>query len=487
MRRQRTVPKTRELLRHAATWAMVAAFVASLVSVAHAQQKGWPRAGVNAGSRIQASPLVADLDGNGRKEILIPSLDDKLYIYNHDGTTFALGSAWPKTLGFSDGTMASVAVGDIDGVAGPEIVVVGDDAQSVNCTVKVYKPDGSGLGTLNVQSILVNATASGKATPCLVDVLRYDGVARHAAQEIVLRDGDGRVHVLYWNGTGFSNKYDSALFNTCTADSQRDRFGSLAITPSVCAAYDASADVTYLIAGSTDGNVYRWSIRSTTGLVSANWQVSPMSTLATDATTGTKIFGSPALGDLDTDPALEIIAATSTGEVYVWDNNAAGTPDLRWPIATQQTIYSSPAVADIDLDGTNEVIIGSNDSNIYVWNPDGTMKDGWPQATGGDIFASPVIGEIDGLTGLEIVTSSMDGRLYAWTYDGTALPGWPKRMKALLFSTPALADIHNGERMAVLVGGYDGKLYCFDLAPKSLDVDMGWLQFRGGASRQGHR
>ena len=79
-----------------------------------------------------------DLDGNGRMEIVVPSFDDRLYVYNHDGTPFNPGSApWPKELGFSDGTIASVSAGDIDGDSDLEIVVVGDDIRVSRCFSQV--------------------------------------------------------------------------------------------------------------------------------------------------------------------------------------------------------------------------------------------------------------------------------------------------------------------------------------------------------------
>ena len=157
------------MIKRPLTFAAIAALIVlCAASSARAQTKGWPRA---TGGRIQAAPLLVDLDSDGKLEILVPSFDDKLHIYNHDGTTFDPGaSPWPLTLGFGAGTMASVAVGDVDGDGSPEIVVAGDDAIHVDATIKVYETDA----TL-VDSILLNANASAKATPCLIDCYRFDG------------------------------------------------------------------------------------------------------------------------------------------------------------------------------------------------------------------------------------------------------------------------------------------------------------------------
>lgn len=465
-------------------------FFAAISSRSDAQQKGWPRAGNFAGSSIQASPLIVnlDLDNAGRNEILVPSQDDRLYIYNHDGTTFTLGNAWPKTLGYGDGTMASVAVGNVDAVSGLEIILLGDDTSAANCKIKALKPNGDGLVNSQMTEVTLSATASGKATPCLLDVFRYSGTTRHSASEIVVRDGDGRIHILSWNSSTnvFDNKAGTGSWDTCTSESQKDRFGSLAITPSVSAAYDSATDQTYIVAGSTDGRVYRWKIKSVSGSSSDNWQVTSLSTIATDSLPGTRILSSPVIMDIDGVSGFEIIAATTSQKVYLWHNDSAGTLLANWPQTVEQTIYSSPAVADIDLDGSNEIILGGSDSKVHVWETSGTIKAGWPRATRGDVFASPIVAEIDGNVGLEIIVPSMGERLYAWTHTGEPLPGWPKRLRTLMFGAAAVGDLHNSDRIAIVVGTYTGRVYCFDLAPKSLDVNLGWPQFRGGPARTGN-
>jgi len=111
---------------------------------------------------------------------------------------------------------------------------------SQTATVKVYEIDG----TLRASQLL-NSTASAKATPCLIDCYRYEGTARRPAKEILLRDGDGRVHVLSWRSatSDFADLFAASPFETCTQDRQKDRYGSMATTPSI-SSYDS--DPAYL-------------------------------------------------------------------------------------------------------------------------------------------------------------------------------------------------------------------------------------------------
>lgn len=445
---------------------------ASLAPWAQSDETGWYRGGQGDGDQILASPLVVDLDSDGYQEIIVPAFDDNLYVYRHDGTS---SSSWPVDMGFTDGMVGSAAAGDVDGDGSIEIVIVGDDGEDQNAKVKVYELDGSLRGS----AVSLGTSASAKATPCLIDCYRFDGATTHPAKEIVIRDGTGNVNIIYWNASDFAVKSGFSL-NTCTDDSQRDLYGRQAITPSVSAVY-LGAGVTYLVVASTNDTIYRRLITSTS---SANWTVATKSDLHSSSGATTKFYSSPAVVDLDGDSSYEVVAAASDGKVYVWDYD--GGARTGWPQSTSEQIVASPAVADLDDDGDLEIIVGSEDGQIYVWNADGTAVSGWPQATLGDVFGSPAVAEIDGSAGLEIVAVSLDKHIYAWSRTGQKLPGWPKRVNTMLYSSPAIGDIHGSGRMSIITAGYDGRVFCFDLDRKSLDPTAGWLQFRGGPTRQGN-
>lgn len=451
-------------------------------SAAPAQQLGWTRGGDSANDHVLASPLIVDLDNDSRVEIVVPSFDDTLTVYTDLGLFFAGTPGWPVTLGFTDGTMSSVAAGDVDGDGTLELVVAGDDSLSNNARVLVYEANGSLQASINLDS---NLNAGVKATPTLVDCYRYSGSTRHDALEIVLRDGDGQLHVLAWNGTGFTDFFENTNdYKTVFDDGLKDRFGAQPINPSV-AAQSLPGDQTSLVVGSTDGNVYRWNVSST---ASANWVFTKLTPYpAIDA--GTRFYSSVVLSDLDSDGDSEVIVGGSDGRLYVWDGNGSGSFQNGWPQPTEpsEAFLSSPAIADMDGDGTPEVVIGSNDGGVYAWHADGTMVQGWPVWTGGDVFGSPVVAELDGQAGLEVIAASFDGHLYAWTLDGSLLSRWPKRLNTPLYGSPAVGDLHDGGRLSVVTSGFDGRVFVFDLRPKSADPTAGWQQFRGDAARTGQR
>lgn len=455
--------------------------VASISSPAGAEEKGWYRESATTGSQIIGSPLVVDLDSDGKAEVVVARLDDLLYAYNHDGTTYDPGGSglWPVSLGLGNGTFSSPSYGDVDGDGVNEIVVVGNDEDLESAVLQVFETDGTLMDTY-----LTGTTASMKVTPCLIDCYRYDGTTRHDALEILLRDGDGEVHAVSWDDSSseFVDLITSGGFSTCTSDSLRDWGGSQAITPSIAAA-NIGGDTTYLVVASTDNRIYRHLISSTSGTATQNWQVTALATVTGDPVTQPRFYSSPVLVDLDGDTDLDIITAGSDGEVHVWD--ADGTYYTGWEQPMVRSTISSPAVADITGDGKPNVIVASDDGAVYAWNTTGTLLSGFPVAALGSIIGSPTVAEVDGVPGLEIVAGSLDGYIYIWSADGTMAPGWPKRLNTTVHGAAPIADLHGWGRHSIVVPGYDGKVFVFDLAAKSLDVTDGWRQFRGGVARNG--
>ncbi len=82
----------------------------------------------------------------------------------------------------------------------------------------------------------------------------------------------------------------------------------------------------------------------------------------------TGFTASPVLGNLDGDPALEIVAAGLDQRVYAWNHD--GTPLAGWPVYAKDPtqpanvgaeIFTTPTLADLDGDGTLDVIVSTNE------------------------------------------------------------------------------------------------------------------------------
>jgi len=173
------------------------------------------------------------------------------------------------------------------------------------------------------------------------------------------------------------------------------------------------------------------------------------------------MFGTPALGDIDGDSTLEIVAGMfSSKSLYVIKSD--GTIYPNWPFIGLGNIFGSAALADIDEDNLPEILYCDFDSTLHVLNANKTEAHGFPVRVIGQVKTSPCVADIDGDGHLNIIVGTSSGRLYAFDNTGGIMPGWPVMAGNSLSSSPSLADIDNDGHLEVIVGCNDQKLYVYD-------------------------
>ncbi|MFH0949413.1 MAG: VCBS repeat-containing protein, partial [Candidatus Aenigmatarchaeota archaeon] len=209
--------------------------------------------------------------------------------------------------------------------------------------------------------------------------------------------------------------------------------------------------------------------------------------------TGNMIYSSPALGDIDNDGKLEIVAGSYDGKVYVWKSNGAIVPG--WPQLTNDSVHSSPALGDIDNDGKLEIAVGSKDKKMYVWRNNGTAAIGWPKYAislwsigGGEIYSSSAMADIDNDNKLEIAMGSYNSYVYLENDDWTRVPGWPQLMfisaTGKIQSSPALGDIDN-DGLSEMIFGIDKYVFVFELQGTINPLKLDWPMLAHDARHTG--
>ncbi|MDC3958096.1 FG-GAP-like repeat-containing protein [Polyangium jinanense] len=153
-------------------------------------------------------------------------------------------------------------------------------------------------------------------------------------------------------------------------------------------------------------------------------------TRASQPNTMLPLFSSPSVGDLDQDGVPDVVASggslsltqalqgggTGAGEhlLAVWSGKTGamlpGSPFL----LEDFTFFNNHAIADLDGDDYPEVITGSGGYFLHAYDACGREPAGFPKFTGQWIASTAAVGDLDGDGTLEVAAGTRSGFLHVW-------------------------------------------------------------------------
>jgi Subtilase family/FG-GAP-like repeat/Thrombospondin type 3 repeat len=403
------------------------------------------------------SPVLADLDGDGKLEIVAASMDRHVYAWHQNGDAvngFPVLVVDPSKVQSIDPNTHQVT---FNADAGSE------QQGAIVDTPAVGDLDGASSGPEANPEIVIgtNEEYDEDANADLIS----GGLYALAAQAGILSPGNSRLYAIKSGGDGDTNPDPSnalrpgwpakiGIVSTELLPVVGEGItGSPAIGPVNCPSGGSGSKITVMPAAgfsyvlnpngqSCYGRDANGNDRVLNSVLSAGPRKYDLTTTSAVGHPAFATLGGLAPGISVLAPATGLIRSLDVGLneyqggqdfAMAW-NASTGQSDVGWPLAVNDLQFlTGPAAADINGQPGDEVIGGTASFDLYAANNAGVAVNGWPKLTGDWTVAVPTIGswgtvETDSGVHKRVIGLTRSGYLFA--YDTPAGPctssSWPR-------------------------------------------------------------
>jgi hypothetical protein len=187
------------------------------------------------------------------------------------------------------------------------------------------------------------------------------------------------------------------------------------------------------------------------------------------------LMGTPAIGQLDSDPELEIVVGgySSSGK-KIYAVNHDGSTLSGFPVDVGERMIVGVALHDFNNNGKDDIVFGTDSDNIHLMHDDGTIV--WTYETGDKVQSAPSI--INTGNSILICAGSKDDSMYCLDQNGQLL--FNIETGGNVFSSPSAAfiPINNSYGIGIFFGSEDGYIYGVDQNGNTL---QGWPKDTGSS------
>jgi outer membrane protein assembly factor BamB len=345
----------------------------------------------DARSAISGPPCVADVDGDGKKEIIFGTKKGRVFVLGQDS-----GIKWFYDSAETVGEVELLFL-DVDNMSSIEAPPNVGDLNNDGKNEVVF---GTELGIVYVLDdkgkLLWKYKAGGaiRGQVVLYDLYEDDDV------KVIFGCEDNKLYVLNSNGK-LVWTFDSGV--------------PVQSTPGIL--HKSSPCIVF---GASDGNVFCVDKKG-----DMKWKFK----------TQDKVFAQPAIEKLFTDDRVFILIGSTDHYLYVLDE--AG--ELFWKYKTEGGILAKVCVTDINNDKKNEIIFGSCDNNVYALNSEGDKL--WSYETDFWVASEPIIEDIDGDGKKEVIVGSYDHNVYVLDSEGSYVLDYMPGLSGVVHQAGHYSDI----------------------------------------------
>jgi hypothetical protein len=473
------------------------------------------------GGSGESSPVLADMDGDGVLEIVVGSTEGRVRVLNGKGQNLPGWPVWTDVIRtvqnhanaafYASGAMdldsrepinSSVAVGNLDGKPGLEVVVAGAYGRVYAFSTAGQLLDGFPVSIIGREPEEFDSEHTYDngilGAPTLYDV---DG---DGAMEIIVGAMDSRIYVWHANG----ETMEPWPLELCHPENCGEK-GSRIISSVSIGDLDGDGDPDFVLGSNetTGGDKYSvtHALDGLTGESLEGWPIEDAGLVNEAALLPLIGEGHPAsvaLGDLNGDGRLEVVDAimlgqsdliNADGEVYLELDYAA---DKFGPLSNSNepsfvAMSGNPALGDLNGDGVPDAFLGGAGTYAVVglalstaidfqhviggWDgATGAYLEGWPrQVEDFQFLVAPAVADISGDGMPEVIYTSAGYIVSAWDVNGKSPEGWPKFTGQWVLGSPAVGDIDGDGYLDVVVTTREGWLFAWATAG-SADQKVEW-------------